>query len=302
MEERLGTKLLYRTSHGVTLTPSGQAMLHHGRLVMQQLEHLRGDLQDYVRGVKGHVRLFANTTATTEFLPTVLRDYLATHPDVSVDLREHLSHDIVRAVSDGTTDIGIVARGVRTEGLEVIPYRHDRLVLVTAVAHPLARLKKIAFPETLEYDHVGLQQGSVIHAFLHQAAHVAHKPIKSRIQVGNFEALCRMVEANVGIGILPESSAARHVRTLGIRIIPLSDPWAERHLEICVRKLDALPAFTKELVDLLIADKDRPGGGDERSAQDEGALSSRHARSGRAPGSRKAGPAHSAANVKPRRA
>ncbi len=267
IEVRLGTKLLYRSGHGVTLTPSGQAFLHHGRLVMQQLEHLHGDLHDYVRGAKGHVRVFANTTAITEFLPVVLQDYLAAHPDVSVDLREHLSHDIVRAVSEGTTDIGIIAGNVRTEGLQVLPYRRDRLVLAASSIHPLANRQKIAFPETLEFDYVGLEQGSALYAFLKHAAYVVHKPIKIRIQVGNFEALCRMVEANVGIGVLPESSAARHARTLGIRMILLSDDWAVRQLQICVRKLDQLPGFAQELVGLLIADAARGSSDVERESR-----------------------------------
>ena len=88
LEDSLGTKLLYRTSQGVTLTPPGQAFLHHARLVLQQLEHLRADLQEYVQGVKGHLRIFANTTAITEFLPAVLPAFLAEYPDVSVDLKE----------------------------------------------------------------------------------------------------------------------------------------------------------------------------------------------------------------------
>ena len=54
---------------GVTLTPPGQAFLHHARLVLGQLEHLRGDLQEYAKGIKGHLRVFANTTALGEFLP-----------------------------------------------------------------------------------------------------------------------------------------------------------------------------------------------------------------------------------------
>ena len=221
---------------------------------MQQLEQLQGDLQDYVQGVKGHVRVFANTMAITEFLPAVLRDYLAKHPDVSVDLKEHLSHDIVRAITDGRTDIGIVAGNVRTEGLEAIPYRRDRLVLATSLAHPLARRKKVSFADTLDFDYVGLEQGSALHAFLKHAAYVAHKPIKMRIEVRNFEALCRMVEANVGIGVLPEFSAVRHARTLSIRTIRLSDDWAMRQLQICVRKLESLPVFARELVELLVAD------------------------------------------------
>src|SRR5260370_30749601 len=115
LEESMGTKLLYRTSQGVTLTPPGQAFLHHARLVLSQLEQLRGDMQEYARGVKGHVRIFANTTATTEFLPNDLRDFLAAHPHVNVELSERLSHDVVRPASLGTADVGIVACNCRPE-------------------------------------------------------------------------------------------------------------------------------------------------------------------------------------------
>jgi len=254
LEEGIGTKLLYRTSQGVTLTPPGQAFVHHARTVLGQIEHLRGDMQEYVRGIKGHVRVFANTTALGEYLPPVLRAYLSKNPDVNIDLRERLSHDIVRAVTEGQTDIGIVAGLVRTESLETLPYRHDRLALVVAKGHELARLPEVAFADTLDYDHVGLHESSAIHAFLRQACDQLHRPIKQRIQVSNFEAACRMVEADVGVGILPESAARRHAQTMAITIMPLTDPWALREMLICVRSLEALPAFARELVELLVED------------------------------------------------
>jgi DNA-binding transcriptional LysR family regulator len=254
LEDSVGTKLLIRASQGVTLTPPGQAFVHHARLVLQQLEYLRSELQEYAQGMKGHVRVFANTTAITEFLPAVLPAFLASHPDVSVDLRERLSNDIVRAVSEGKTDIGIVAGNVRTEGLELLPYREDRLVLVTALTHPLAQAEVTSFENTLEYDHVGLHEASAIHAFVKQAAGALNKPLKIRIQAGNFEAVCRMVEANAGIGVLPESSARRHAKTMAIHIVQLSDEWALRQLHICVRSMRLLPHFARELVQLLVAD------------------------------------------------
>ena len=152
LEDKLGAKLLYRGSHGVTLTPAGQTFLHHGRMVLRQLENLKGDLQEYAHGVKGHLRISASTTPMTEFLHDVLRKYLAEHPDVSVDLRERLSHDIVGAVSDGTADIGVVADSVATGELEVLHYRRYRLVLATALTHPLAKCKTIAFENTLQHE------------------------------------------------------------------------------------------------------------------------------------------------------
>lgn len=254
LEENLGLKLLYRTSQGVTLTPPGQAFVQHARTVLAQLEHLSGDLQEYAKGIKGHLRVYANTTALGEFLPPVLKGYLLAHPDVNVDLRERLSHDIVRAVSEGQTDIGIVAGLVRTENLETLPYRRDRLVLVVPGGHALAGRKDVAFAETLDCDHVGLQESSAIHAFLRQVCDQLHRPLRLRIQVGNFEAACRMVEANVGVAILPESAARRHAQTMAIAIVPLSDPWAVREMKICVRSLEALPTFARELVDLLVGD------------------------------------------------
>ena len=254
IEDSIGTKLFFRTSQGVTLTPPGQAFVHHARLVLGQLEHLSGDLQEYAKGIKGHLRVFANTTALSEFLPPVLRTYLLAHPDVNVDLRERLSHDIVRAVSEGQTDIGIVAGSVRTENLEIIPYRQDRLVLVVPHGHPIANLPSIAFTDTLEFDHIGLHEASAINAFLRQICGGLHRTLPTRIHVGNFEAACRMIEATVGVGVLPESAAHRHAQTMAIQIVPLSDEWSLRALCICVRSLQALPNFARDLVALLIAD------------------------------------------------
>lgn len=260
LEDNFGTRLLHRTGQGVTLTPPGQALLHHARLVLQQLEQLRGDMREYAQGIKGHLRIFANTTAITEFLPKVLPTFLAQHADISIDLRERLSHDIVRAVAEGKTDIGIVAGNVRTEGLEVLPYRRDRLVLATAPGHPLARRASVSFEETLEFDYVGLPEASAIHAFLLRAAADLNRSVKIRIQVGNFDAMCRMIEADAGIGILPDSAAHRYAKTMAVRFIALEDDWAARNLQICVRSLQLLPLFARQLVELLTAQTDPADG------------------------------------------
>lgn len=223
LEESIGAKLLYRTSQGVTLTPPVRALVQHARVVLGQIEHLRSDPQGYAAGIKGHLRVLANTTAL-EYLPLVLRSYLLRHPDVNIDLRERLSHDIVRAVSEGQTDLGIVAGQVATDNLEVIPYRSDRLVLVIPQAHPLAGASAIDFANTLGYDHVGLPESSAIHGFLARVCAQSNRQLKLRIQVGNFEAACRMIEVAVGVAIVPESVARRHALTMDIAIVPLSPP------------------------------------------------------------------------------
>lgn len=254
LEEHVGVKLLSRSSQGVKVTGAGETLLAHARRVLRQLEQLSGDLQEYAAGVKGHVRVFANTTAMSEFLPAVLRTYLVSHPDVTIDMQERLSPDIVRAVQEGMVDIGIVAGNVRTEGLEVMPYRRDRLVLATALSHPLAERNSVDFIDTLDYDFIGLPEASAIHNFLMRAAADLQCALRWRVQVSNFETACRMIEANVGVGVLPETTARRHAKTMALRIVQLNDEWAERKLQVCVADLGALPLFARKLVDLLVED------------------------------------------------
>jgi DNA-binding transcriptional LysR family regulator len=261
LEESIGAKLLFRTPQGVTLTPPGQTLVQHARLVLGQLERLRGDLQEYASGIKGHLSVWASATAMGEFLPPVLQTFLRQHPDVNVDLRERLSHDIVRSVSESKVDVGIVSGYERTEALQVIPYRRDRLVAVLPRGHALASETAIAFADTLAFDHVGLQEGSALRAFLQRLCDDLHRSLKLRIEVSNFEGACRMIEAGVGIGVMPESGARRHAETLQIEIVPLTDAWAVRQMHVCVRDLETLPGFARDLVELLMADAARPEAG-----------------------------------------
>jgi DNA-binding transcriptional LysR family regulator len=259
LEQALGSGLFERSSQGLTLLPAGHALLHHARQVARQLESLRGELKEYATGVKGHLRVLVNASAMTDHFPHVLRTFLIEHPEVNIDLKEKLSSEIVRALVDGRADLGIVAGNVHTEGLQVIPYRRDRLVLVTARRHPLSSHDKVVFAETLDYDFVGLQEGSAIQNLLEQCAGALQRRILMRIQLGSYEMICRMIEAGIGVGILPESAARRYVDGFDIRMVPLADTWSASDLLICTRDMQALPPFGRQLIDLLVDEAD--GGG-----------------------------------------
>jgi DNA-binding transcriptional LysR family regulator len=228
--------------------------MRHARLVLRQIDHLRGDIHEYSRGIKGQIRVLANTTAMTEFMPAVLSRYLSSHPDVTVELRERLSYMVVKAVAEGSADIGIVAGQPAASALEFLPYRVDRLVLVTSAEHPLGAMSEVAFADTLDFEYVGLSEWSAIHAFLIQAADNLGHSFRFRVEVSNFESVCRMIEAGVGIGVVPEQAARRYAQRLNIKIVRLSDEWSVRNLHICVRELERLPSFARDLVTMLLED------------------------------------------------
>lgn len=253
MEEVLGAPLLTRTRQGVTPTQAGRTLLQHARAILRQAERLHEDLGAYSGGLAGQIRLLSNTNALTEFLPEALSSFLAEHPTISVDLEERLSDEIVGLIAEGVADLGVVAGTVDAGGLETYPFRSDRFVLVVAQDHPLGKRTKIAFEDVLDQDFVGLDRASAIQRFLAAKALRVGRPLRLRVQLRSFDAVCRLVECKVGVGIVPETTARRVSKTMAIKPVTLSDAWAVRDLTICVRAMTELPLYARQLVEHLRA-------------------------------------------------
>jgi DNA-binding transcriptional LysR family regulator len=251
MELAFGAELLVRGRQGVTPTQAGRTLLLHARAILAQTEKLNEDLTPYARGLAGQVRVLSNTNALTEFLPETLSSFLTAYPDISVDLEERLSDEIVGLIADGTGDIGIVAGTVDFGTLHTFPFRSDRFVLVVGKGHPLAARARIGFAEVLDYDMVGLDRASAIQRFLAEKANRIGRPLRLRVQLRSFDAICRLVECNVGVGIVPETTVERSARNMAIKAVRLTDAWALRELTICVRDETALPPYARQLVDHL---------------------------------------------------
>ncbi len=253
LELAFGAELLVRGRQGVVPTQAGRTLLAHARTILAQSDRLQEDLTPYARGLAGQVRVLSNTNALTEFLPETLSSFLTAYPDISVDLEERLSDEIVGLIADGTGDIGIVAGTVDHAGLHTFPFRSDRFVLVVPRDHALAGRSRIGFAEVLDYDMVGLDRASAIQRFLADKANRIARPLRLRVQLRSFDAICRLVECNVGVGIVPETTVERTARTMAISAVQLTDPWALRDLTICVRDIALLPPYARQLVDHLRA-------------------------------------------------
>ncbi|MFY9894284.1 MAG: LysR substrate-binding domain-containing protein [Xanthobacteraceae bacterium] len=253
MEEALGVVLLRRGRQGVTPTQAGRTLLQHARAILRQAERLHEDLGAYGGGLAGQIRVLSNTNALTEFLPEALSSFLAAHPNVSVDLEERLSDEIVGLIAEGVADLGIVAGTVDAGALETYPFRRDRFVLVVARSNPLGQRDKIGFEEVLDHDFVGLDRASALQRFLAGKAVRIGRPLRLRVQLRSFDAVCRLVECNVGIGIVPETTARRVAKTMAIAAVPLTDSWAVRELTICIRDMKELPLYARQLVEHLRA-------------------------------------------------
>ncbi|SDZ92949.1 MULTISPECIES: LysR family transcriptional regulator [Acidovorax] len=252
LETAVDTALLYRHSRGVTLTPAGESLLHHARTVLFGLERMQGELSEYAEGVRGHVRMHANISAIVQFLPEDLGAFARAHSQVKIDLQEHLSSDVLHAVQEGAADLGLCnTGGPAAADLQSRPYRTDRLVLVVPAAHALSAQEAIHFEEVLDWDIVGLHANSSISLAMRAAAAAAGRPLRQRIQVTGLDAMCRMIDNGLGVGLLPDRAFALMQGVGRLQAVPLADPWARRELRLVARDFDALPVTARLLVEHL---------------------------------------------------
>ena len=259
MEEVLSVNLLERSRSGVTLTKAGEAVAHHSRLMLQQLERMHGEIGDYAGGLAGKVRLLSNTAAITDYLPQAIADFLNTHPAIDVDLEERPSHLIVSQLLGQVADLGIVADSADVSSLEFKPFRRDQLVLVVPAGSGFGRQRQIQFERALSHDFVGLGEDSALQQHLALQAERLGLRMRTRIRLRSFEAVCRMVEAGVGVAVVPAVAAERHAGAGKLRILKLSDTWADRQLLICARRFDQLSLPALRLVESLCAPAAPPG-------------------------------------------
>jgi DNA-binding transcriptional LysR family regulator len=255
LEAMLETPLLYRHTRGVDLTPAGESLLHHARSVLFSLEKMQGELSEYADGVRGHVRIHANISAIVQFLPEDLGAFARAHPQVKIDLAEHLSTEVMRAVQEGAADLGICNAALPGLGaeLQARPYRQDELVLIVPSGHALARRKRISFDETLDCDHVGLHSNSSIYLALREAAAAAGRNIRLRIQVTGLDAMCRMIHNGLGVGVMPLRAFELMHGVGQLACVRLTDDWARREISLVARDFSTLPLTARLLVDHLQA-------------------------------------------------
>lgn len=257
MEERAGLMLLERGRRGVLPTAAGTALFHHARAMARQLEEMRGDLAAFAKGLKGRVRLAANTASLLDRLPEALAGFLAAHPSVDLDLAEMPSIEVVRAIGLERADIGIAADHADTSGLETHPFHDDRLVLAVPAGHPLAEAGMVDFAEALAFDHIGLAAESALQRHLADHAARAGGRLRLRARVGGLDLVCRMVAAGAGLAFVPEAAARQCAAGPRLLLLPLRDAWTRRRLLLVTRRGTPLSAHAARLFDHLLASRDQ---------------------------------------------
>lgn len=254
LELAMGTPLFERTSRGMELTPAGDAVLVHVRELFEGIDRMQGDVSRFISGVKGHIRLTANSSSLNGFVTQTLGTFLTAYPGIDADIDERQSENIPMAVLTREADIGIFAGRTDVEGLTIHPYALDRLVIITPKEHVLASFDKVRFGATLDFDFVSMSRTSSNYLFLRDTATKLGKVVRTRMHAHGFETVLSLVASGVGVAMVPSSVLANRQQSQNIAVVALDEPWARRELNLVIRKDARLPSFIEECVNFFLED------------------------------------------------
>ena len=233
LESALGNTLFERHARGLIPTAAGRVFVNHGLTLLQTMEQLGAELTDLRQGIARHIRLCASSAAISQFLPPLLARYGQLYPQVRIDLEEHVSQAVVSTLREGRADVAVFVEGPDTRGLDTQLFRKDELVLVLPAKHRLAALKTpVAFADTLDEEWISLPAGAAMLQKQQQAALAANRPLKLRMQVRSFDAVCHMVASGLGIAVLPKIASLPIAKSMKLIFRPLADAWAQRSLMV----------------------------------------------------------------------
>ncbi|KAA1007712.1 LysR family transcriptional regulator [Paraburkholderia panacisoli] len=251
IEAMIGLPVIQRQSRGITVTPVGETVLRYALAIIGNIEQMSAELSRFSSGAKGRVRVVANLSSIVQFLPEDVAAFGRAFPEVSIELEEENSADVLRIVDEHGADFGICNPVAGSEAFEQVPYRQDRLAVLVPGGHRLAGAPRVAFGELLEDRFVGLRSESALTRLLAQEAGSAGRQLDVRMRVSSLDALCRMVHAGLGIAIVPEQVGLLYVNALDVRLLSLTDAWAARRLIMIFKAREQLSASAAALVGFL---------------------------------------------------
>ncbi|MBY4954555.1 LysR family transcriptional regulator [Pantoea sp. DY-17] len=248
LEKLIGQRLFERRPQGLQLTAAGESILIQAKSVVASVDVLTQQINTYVIGIKENIRIWANTSSIIQFLPKDLFAFQSLHPDVNILLEERLSVEIIKALNHGEIDVGIFSGNIDARGLEKKTYRIDQLVIVAPPSFMPDLGNECQFSQIVDHCFVGLNNGSAILNIIKDAAISQGKSLNIPFHAASFDAALSLIEAGLGVSVLPRSAVIKIAKEKALRIIKLQDNWSFRQLWIAWKNGNALNAGASALI------------------------------------------------------
>jgi molybdate transport repressor ModE-like protein len=253
LEQALGQRLLERVGRRAVPTGAGEVLLAHAARAFAELEAARQALQERRGVVAGRLRVGTGATASTYLLPPLLGRLRARHPDLELVVVTGNSGGMVAAVAAADLDVAVVTLPVRRTALLVTPLMLDPLVAIAPPRAPWRRHRPLSATELAREPLILYERGGTIRRVIDDWFRRSGATPRVIMELGNGEAIKKLVAAGLGLSVTPAMSIRAAVRGGELAAVPLTPPLGRR-LGV-VRRRDrvvspALRVFLEGLADL----------------------------------------------------
>ncbi|GBE10763.1 HTH-type transcriptional activator CmpR [bacterium BMS3Bbin12] len=255
LEEYFDTRLFDRTHNRISLTDAGQRVYEFADRIFR----LYGEMENAVRKMTGEVSgvllIGASTTIAEYMLPSLLGRFKSEYPDVNIQLKVSNTEGIVSMVEDNTIDLGVVEAPVSNKNLSVEVCRHDQLVAIVPLDHPLAASERVTSAELLDHPYISREEGSgtreVIEEYL-AGVGLNGDDLKTCMELGSPEAIKRAVEVGMGMSVISRATVLKELKLGTLRAVPLDPPlerpfsFVHQKQKFRLRVMDELLSFARD--------------------------------------------------------
>jgi DNA-binding transcriptional LysR family regulator len=252
LEAFLGVTLVERTTRSMALTPIGRDFLPRARRLLAELATALVEIRETGKALRGDVSIACVPTVGVQYLPRIIQQYAALHPNNRIKILDHASFRVAEAVLRREAEFGITLLGAHDPELVSVPLLKDRFVLVCRDDHPLAKKKKLSWKELQPHPLIfsGLESGN--RQLLDAALAKGGVRLNSFYEVQRSSTAVGLVAEGVGVAVVPELAMQKGAYPT-LRVIPLVAPVISRSLVLLSRKGAYLTPAAQALYDLIRA-------------------------------------------------
>lgn len=259
LEEELGVDIFERTNRSVEVTPIGETILSHARLILEQADVIQQLARAHQDPLSGPLRVGAIPTLSPYLMPLILMPLKKQHPQMKLVLSEELTDTLLERLRNHEVDAALLATPVEEQGLVSIPLFDEPFWVAYPRKHEFYTKEKITLRDLRDENLLLLAEG---HCLARQAMDVCHIQQRQNqgemadLRASSLETLIQLVRAGFGITLVP-ALAMRGSWTTGSGVIaqPLSVADASRRVSLVYRhsfpRVAALQAFARIILDNL---------------------------------------------------
>ncbi len=230
LEEDVGAPLFERSRRGMALTDAGRLVADEARLLVDRYTAMQEQVRARLTLEKGVVRIGGGATAVSFLVPQAIARFQKAHPGVRFHVREAGSREVEADVLDERIELGIVTLPLHSKEFDVVPLRRDRIVLVAAPDHPLARRRRVDVKDLAGHSFVGFEAGSAIRQLIDTALREAGVEVNVQMELRSIAATLEMVTHTQSLAFV--SQLGVEGRDTGLTVIDVKGLTIHRGLAL----------------------------------------------------------------------